>query len=85
MVEDIKIRFLHYIKENSLIDKGDGIVVGLSGGPDYVCLLNLLNSVKDELNLKLAAAHINHMIRGEEADGDERYAEEMCNKLGIPF
>lgn len=85
MVEDIKIRFLHYIKENSLIDKGDGIVVGLSGGPDSVCLLNLLNSVKDELNLKLAAAHINHMIRGEEADGDERYAEEMCNKLGIPF
>ena len=66
-------------------DKGDGIVVGLSGGPDSVCLLNLLNSVKEELDLKLAAAHINHMIRGEDADGDEKYAEELCNKLGIKF
>lgn len=85
MIEDIKERFLKYIEDNSLINKDDGIVIGLSGGPDSVCLLHLLCSVKEELNLKLAAAHINHMIRGEEADGDEEYSRQLCEKFDVDF
>lgn len=85
MIEDIKERFLKYIEDNSLINKDDGIVIGLSGGPDSVCLLHLLCSVREELNLKLAAAHINHMIRGEEADGDEEYSRQLCEKFDVDF
>lgn len=85
MIEGIRKRFLDYIKENSLVEKGDGIVIGLSGGPDSVCLLHLLCSVREELDLKLAAAHINHMIRGKEADDDEQYSKELCNTLGVRF
>lgn len=85
MNTNIRERFLKYINENLLINKGDGIVVGLSGGPDSVCLLHLLCSVRDEMNLKLVAAHINHMIRGEDADGDENYSRELCRKFGVEF
>lgn len=85
MIEDIKERFLRYIEDNSLINKDDGIVIGLSGGPDSVCLLHLLCSVREELNLKLAAAHVNHMIRGEEADGDEEYSRQLCEKFDVDF
>jgi tRNA(Ile)-lysidine synthase len=77
--------FLRFIKDKDLLQNGEGVVIGLSGGPDSVCLINLLYSVQEELNLKLAACHINHMLRGEAADEDERYASELCRKLKIDF
>lgn len=85
MINKIKNEFLKFIEDNELIDNGDGIVVGLSGGPDSICLLNLLNSVKKELNLKIVAVHINHMLRGIEADKDEEYARKRCKELNIQF
>ena len=81
----IKQRFVNFIKEKKLINKGDGIVIGLSGGPDSVCLLNLLIKIREEFNLGLAAAHINHMLRGEEADKDEEYCLNICKELGVDF
>lgn len=85
MSNNIENRFKTFITENKLIEKGDGIVVGLSGGPDSVCLLNMLCSVREELNLKLSAVHINHMLRGAEADGDEEYSKKLCSKLNVEF
>ncbi len=73
----------NYIKENSMLTYGDGVVTGISGGADSVCLLHVLNRLKEEYNLSLVAVHVNHMIRGEEADGDEAYVEELCDSLGI--
>lgn len=81
----IREKFIKFIEENNLIKKGEGVVVGLSGGPDSVCLLHMLCSIKEELNLKIAAAHINHMLRGDEANKDEEYAKELCGKLGVEF
>lgn len=85
MINNILQEFQSFIKEKELINTGDGIVIGLSGGPDSVCLLNLLCSIREEYDLKLAAVHINHMIRGEAADGDELYAKELSDKLNIDF
>ena len=85
MTNDIIKEFLSFVEEEELINKEDGIVIGLSGGPDSVCLLNLLCSIRGELNLKLAAVHVNHMIRGDAADGDELYAKELCEKLKVKF
>lgn len=73
-----------YIKENRLIRERDRVLVALSGGPDSVCLLNILYNLKDELNINLGAAHINHMLRGEEADKDEEYVKELCESMEIP-
>lgn len=77
--------FINYIKDNSLLDKGDKVLVALSGGPDSVCLLHLLHSIKNTHSLKIGAAHINHMLRGDEALKDEEYAKNLCESLGIEF
>ncbi|EYE87926.1 tRNA(Ile)-lysidine synthetase [Fervidicella metallireducens AeB] len=68
-----------------MITKGDGIVIGLSGGPDSTALIHILNSLKDVLEIKLYAVHINHMIRGEEAFRDEEYSKTLAQSMGIPF
>ncbi|WDC85479.1 ATP-binding protein [Caloramator sp. mosi_1] len=77
----MKQKVLDYIKENDLIQPGDKIVVGLSGGPDSVCLLHILYSLKEELNITIYSAHINHMIRGEEALRDEEYSRMLSKGL----
>ena len=61
-------KVLQTIKENSMFDKNDKVIVAVSGGPDSICLLHLLNSIKEELQIKLVVAHVNHCLRGIEAD-----------------
>jgi len=85
MNSNIRDRFLKYIEDNNLISEGEGIIVGLSGGPDSVCLLNLLCSLREEMNLKIVAAHINHMLRAEDADKDEEYARSLCKEFKVEF
>lgn len=73
------------IRQNLMITKGDTVLVGLSGGADSVCLLHILKFLSKELDIKLAAAHIHHGIRGEEADKDAEFAKKICKKLDVPF
>ncbi len=70
------------IKESSLIDKGDTVIVGISGGPDSVALLLLLNSLKKELGFKIHLAHLDHGLRSGSAK-DCRFVEKLANKLGL--
>ena len=76
-------RVYNFIMENNMINRGDGIIVGVSGGADSICLLNVLHELKGKLGIKLYAVHINHGIRGEEADGDEKYVEEICRQMNV--
>lgn len=76
-------KVLSYIKDNKLIDSGDKVLIALSGGPDSICLLHILYNLKDELNIELGAAHLNHMLRGEDALGDEQYVKDTCNEMNI--
>ena len=78
----MKQKILQTIKKYNLIENGDSIVIGVSGGPDSICLLHVLNELKNELNFKISVAHINHMIR-EEADDETEYVKEFCENLGI--
>ena len=71
------------IKEYKLVEPGDTLVVGVSGGPDSVCLLHALNLLKDEYKLILIAIHINHLLRGKEAAEDETFVKILCDKLRI--
>lgn len=71
------------IEEYGMLSYGDTVVVALSGGADSVCLLHNLNSIKEELNLKLMACHINHHLRGEESDRDMKFCRELCRQNDI--
>ena len=74
-------KILEIIKRYNLIENGDKIVVGVSGGPDSITLLNILKNIKEKeiIKFNLVVCHINHMIR-EEAVSDEKYVEEYCKK-----
>ncbi|MBO6233571.1 MAG: tRNA lysidine(34) synthetase TilS [Clostridia bacterium] len=74
------------IKKENLIENGDNIVVAVSGGPDSICLLNVLNEIKNEklIDFNMSVAHINHMIR-EEAGEDEQFVKDFCKNIGIEF
>lgn len=78
-------KVISFINDNKLIENGDKILVALSGGPDSVCMLHMLNSIKDVFDIEVFAAHINHMLRGEESDKDEAYAKGICESLGVKF
>ena len=70
----------------NLIQDGDKIVLGVSGGPDSMCMLDMMRELKEEKNIdfKIYVAHINHMIRKEAID-DEKYVQDYCKKYNIEF
>ncbi|MBO7633620.1 MAG: tRNA(Ile)-lysidine synthetase, partial [Lachnospiraceae bacterium] len=78
-------KVIDYIKLNNMLSFGDGAAVGVSGGADSMCLLNILFSLKDRLSLRLVAFHVNHGIRGASADADEHFVEAFCREKGIEF
>jgi len=80
LLEKIK----QFINVNNLISKGDKIVIGVSGGPDSLCLLHILNEIKQEYELNLVVAHVNHNLR-EEAKFEADFVEEISNSLGLEF
>ena len=78
-------KVMSFIREQELIASGDRILIGLSGGADSVCLLTVLKHLAEELSTELGAFHVNHGIRGAEADRDEAFSEELCKSFGITF
>ncbi len=76
-------KVLSYIRDNELIRCKDKILVALSGGPDSICLLNILFELKEELNIEIAAAHLNHLLRGQDSFDDEEYVINVCSRMGI--
>lgn len=78
-------RIKNTIEKYNMLKEGDSIIVGVSGGPDSVCLLHSLWTIKDEYKIKLIGVHINHMLRGEAADEDEYYVKQLCEKYDIPY
>ena len=72
------------IVENNLISRGDRVVVAVSGGPDSMCLLDVLYKLKEKLDIELEVAHVNHGIR-KESDDEKIYVENYCKERGISF
>ncbi|MDH5684689.1 MAG: tRNA lysidine(34) synthetase TilS, partial [candidate division WOR-3 bacterium] len=73
------------INKFDMIKPKHRILIGLSGGPDSICLLHVLNRLKKEFNIKIYAFHLNHKLRGKESEADEKFVKEFCRKLRIPF
>ncbi len=80
----LKTKVIQTIQKNHLIETGDKVIIGVSGGPDSICLLHILNEIKEILGITLYVAHINHKIR-ETATLDEQYVQKFCKKINIPF
>ncbi|WP_297432527.1 tRNA lysidine(34) synthetase TilS [uncultured Cetobacterium sp.] len=78
-------KILKKIKDEKLIEEGDKIVLGFSGGPDSVFLLEALNYARKEINFEFVLAHVNHLLRGENSDTDEKFSIECSERLNIPI
>ena len=83
MSNDLQVNVSRFIERNHLLQNGDKVIVALSGGADSVTLLHVLISINEKYGLALSAAHMNHGIRGAEADRDEAFVRELCERWGI--
>ena len=83
MNKNIKEIILNTVVTNKMIDYGNKVVVGVSGGADSMCLLHFLMSIKTEYSLDITVAHINHNLRGAEAMRDQYLVEQFCNENKI--
>ena len=72
------MEIINKVKNTNLINHGDRLVLGLSGGSDSMCLLNVLLNLREEYKLNIVAVHINHMIR-EESDEDEPFLRKVSS------
>ena len=86
--EKFTLHVAEYISEYAMISEGDNVIIGYSGGADSGCLLFLLSDLRKR-NLiprcELYAVHVNHGIRGDEAERDEKFTRDMCAELGINY
>ena len=77
-------KILDAIRSGGLIRKNQHIVLGLSGGPDSVCLFHALLRLSAEMNLTVHPVHVNHRLRPGAAEEDQRFVEEICEQAGCP-
>ncbi|MDD5490076.1 MAG: tRNA lysidine(34) synthetase TilS, partial [Candidatus Moranbacteria bacterium] len=64
---------------------GGKIVVGCSGGPDSVCLLDILRKLKDKYGLEIVVAHVNYGLRGKDSELDEKLVSNLAKKYSLPL
>ena len=72
-----------FIVQNKLVLPEETVLAGVSGGADSVCLLHALAGLQGKLEITVHVAHLNHMLRGAESDGDARYVSRLAKKLGV--
>lgn len=76
---------IKFISDNKLIESNDKLLLALSGGADSVFALTFLTKFKNKYNIQICALHINHSLRGDESDSDEKFCRKLCNDLNIEF
>jgi len=84
-VRELAQRVHHYIRDLELLRPGDRVGVAVSGGADSVALLRLLLELRDELGVVLSLVHVNHQIRGGDADSDQQFVTDLACRHGLPL
>ncbi len=80
---DLTWQVCRYVNKFSLLPRNETVVVGVSGGPDSLCLLHILQTLAPDYGLTLHAAHLNHQLRGTESDQDARFVQALADEWGI--
>ena len=78
-------KVLQFIREKNMLFPNDRIIVGVSGGADSVCLLNILMEVKEVIPISIYVVHIEHGIRGNESLEDANFVENLAKKYNLEF
>lgn len=73
-----------YSQRYHLLERDDRVITGISGGPDSVCLFLVLLELSKSIGFDIAAVHVNHGLRGEDADADAVFVRELCDRRSIP-
>ena len=81
----IQKKALEYVRANDMLKTGDKVVAGISGGADSMCLLGLLLDWREQFDLGITVLHVNHGIRGAEADEDECFVRDFCSERDVAF
>lgn len=76
-------KIIKFIDKHNLINEGDKILIALSGGPDSVFALHFFNKFKKRFKIEIAAAHLNHKLRGKDSERDEKFCKDLCDKLKV--
>jgi len=82
---DLVERVADTIKKHAMLARDETVLVGLSGGPDSVCLLSILSGLKERYGLALHAVYVNHNLRPEETPKEIRFCEDFCKEKGVNF
>lgn len=77
-------KIAHFCRRHSLFAQDERIVVAVSGGPDSLCLLHVLHTLRPTLKLSLTLAHLNHQLRGSESQADETFVQELAARWRMP-
>ena len=85
MMDKFTNQILAFIRQQELLGRGDRVILALSGGADSVCLTAVLRELSRLLGIQLYALHVNHGLRGEEAERDQEFCRGFAEKLEIPF
>lgn len=84
-MKTVKDKICAFIKKHNMISAGDTVILAVSGGADSMCMLHFFKDYSIENDIIVICAHVNHGIRGEEAERDEEFVRDFCNKNTIPF
>lgn len=73
------------MREWNMVSPGDNLLAAVSGGADSVCLLLVLQELRESMDFSLEAIHVEHGIRGEDSLEDQRFVQDLCARLGVPL
>ena len=85
MANEIMKKVRKTIAAHGMLDKGDRVIVAVSGGPDSVCLLHVLSALQEDFSLDLAVAHIDHGLRPREDEAETEFVQQMARSMDLPF
>jgi tRNA(Ile)-lysidine synthase len=85
MLMELVSEVLDTIRKYNMLSENDRILIGLSGGPDSVCLASVLDEIKDDRGLSLSAVYVDHGLRPDEVGREVDFCRRFCNERGIDF
>ena len=77
-------KVLEYMKKHHMVEVGDRVLIGLSGGADSAALFHILRQYQQTYGYELLAVHVNHGLRGKEALRDQEFVMELCRLYQVP-